>query len=422
MFYGKKLHNNWLCLKNLGDKMGFRFRKSIKIAPGLKLNLGKRGASISVGGQGGRLTFGNSGVRATVGIPGTGISYTEKIGGTSKSSAIQRSNSSSALSVPQSINASLNVLDDGSVEFLDNNGNPLPPKITKLALEQNKDKIHKFLESEAERWNKGIDEILNIHLKTPSPKRQIVFIPKLFDTSKPESPSQKQVGFLDKFIKSRQEAIHRENEMLQQKYERELEKWEKARQEHEQSENKRKWLFEMGRYSDTEKMQEFLEYIFAEIEFPRETLLSFQVEADGKSVMIDVDLPEIEDLPTELASIAANGIKLNIKNCSESQLRKNYMNHIHGVAFRIIGQTFVSLPTIEKVVCSGYSQRPDKASGQINDEYLFSVRVKREEWEKINFENLEEIDLPASLGSFDIRRKMTKTGGFTAIIPFDSVN
>lgn len=400
--------------------MGFRFRKSIKIAPGLKLNLGKRGASISVGGRGGSLTFGSSGVRATVGIPGTGISYTEKIGGTSKSSAIK--NSPAVSTIPQSINASLKVSDDGNVEFLDNNGNPLPPKIKKLALEQNGEKIRVFLESEAERWNKGIDEILNIHLKTPSPKRQIVFIPKPFDTNKPVSPTQKQVGFLDKFIKSRQEAIQRENEIVQQKYERELEKWEKARQEHEQSENKRKCLIEMGRYSDTEKMQELLEHIFAEIEFPRETLFSFQVEPDGKGAMIDVDLPEIEDLPTEQASIAANGMKLNIKKCSESQLRKNYMNHIHGIGFRVIGQTFISLPTIEKVVCSGYSQRFDKASGQVNDEYLFSVRVKREEWEQINFGNLKEIDLSACLGSFDIRRKMTKTGVFTAIIPFDSVN
>jgi len=35
---------------------------------------------------------------------------------------------------------------------------------------------------------------------------------------------------------------------------------------------------------------------------------------------------------------------------------------------------------------------------------------------------LKEIDLPACLGSFDIRRKMTKTGVFTPITPFDSIN
>ena len=401
--------------------MGFRFRKSIKIAPGLKLNFGKRGSSISVGGRGGTLTFGSSGIKATVGIPGTGISYTEKIGGKPKSRQRQHSKSSKSASLPQKINASLRISDAGKVEFIDNNGNALSPKLQKLVLEQNGARIRSFLEQESERWNQGTDEILNIHLNTPPPNKKILFVPKQFDISKPIPPIPKQAGLLGMLIKSRKEAIQRENELAQQKYEHELAMWEKSRQKHEESENSRKWLIEMGRCSDTEKMQEFLEYIFAEIEFPRETLLSFQVEPDRKSVMIDVDLPEIEDLPTEQASIAENGMKLNIKKCSESQLRKYYMNHIHGIGFRVIGQTFVALPTIEKVLCSGYSQRLDKASGQIKDEYLFSVRVKREEWEKINFGNLKEIDLPACLGSFDIRRKMTKTGVFTAIIPFDSV-
>jgi hypothetical protein len=56
--------------------MGWRFRRSLKIAPGLHLNIGKRGiSSLSVGGRGARLTFGKYGVRQTVGLPGTGLSF-----------------------------------------------------------------------------------------------------------------------------------------------------------------------------------------------------------------------------------------------------------------------------------------------------------------------------------------------------------
>ncbi|MBF0204721.1 MAG: DUF4236 domain-containing protein, partial [Desulfamplus sp.] len=115
--------------------MGFRFRKSIKIAPGLKLNLGTRGASLSVGGPGATLNFGSSGVRATVGIPGTGISYTEKISGTSGSQSSRSSHNSSVSSFPQSISASWRISNDGNVELLDNNGNLLPPKVKKLIVE-----------------------------------------------------------------------------------------------------------------------------------------------------------------------------------------------------------------------------------------------------------------------------------------------
>jgi hypothetical protein len=60
--------------------MGFRFRKSIKIFPGLKINISKKGvSSVSVGGHGATLNVGKNGVKTTVGIPGTGISYSENI-------------------------------------------------------------------------------------------------------------------------------------------------------------------------------------------------------------------------------------------------------------------------------------------------------------------------------------------------------
>ena len=56
--------------------MGFNFRKSFKIAPGVRLNVGKKGiSSVSVGGKGARINVGKKGTRTTVGLPGTGLSY-----------------------------------------------------------------------------------------------------------------------------------------------------------------------------------------------------------------------------------------------------------------------------------------------------------------------------------------------------------
>lgn len=57
--------------------MGFNFRKSIKIAPGVKLNISKKGiTSVSVGGKGVRLTAGRKAARTTVSL-GNGLSYTK---------------------------------------------------------------------------------------------------------------------------------------------------------------------------------------------------------------------------------------------------------------------------------------------------------------------------------------------------------
>lgn len=61
--------------------MGFRFSRRIRIAPGIRVNLGKSGFSLSAGVRGARVTVGRRGVRGTVGMPGTGISYTETSGG-----------------------------------------------------------------------------------------------------------------------------------------------------------------------------------------------------------------------------------------------------------------------------------------------------------------------------------------------------
>lgn len=58
--------------------MGLRFRKSVTLCKGVKLNLGKTGMSVSVGGKGHHKTINTKGqITTSVGIPGTGIYYTD---------------------------------------------------------------------------------------------------------------------------------------------------------------------------------------------------------------------------------------------------------------------------------------------------------------------------------------------------------
>lgn len=58
--------------------MGFKFRKSIKLLPGLKINLTHKGiSSASIGKSGASLNIGKKGTRTSVGIPGTGLSYSK---------------------------------------------------------------------------------------------------------------------------------------------------------------------------------------------------------------------------------------------------------------------------------------------------------------------------------------------------------
>ena len=72
--------------------MGFRFRKRIKIIPGLWFNLSKSGISTSVGGKGLTVNIKDGHTKTTASIPGTGISYSE----TSTSSHTDPASASSA--------------------------------------------------------------------------------------------------------------------------------------------------------------------------------------------------------------------------------------------------------------------------------------------------------------------------------------
>lgn len=75
--------------------MGIRFRKSIKVAPGVKINLNKNSVSTTIGPKGAHYTVNSNGNKtATVGIPGTGVSYST----TSKSKSAKGKKGSSNVS------------------------------------------------------------------------------------------------------------------------------------------------------------------------------------------------------------------------------------------------------------------------------------------------------------------------------------
>lgn len=59
--------------------MAFRFRKYIKLLPGLRLNLSKGGVSLSTGIPGAHINFSSRGARTTFGVPGTGFSWSRSL-------------------------------------------------------------------------------------------------------------------------------------------------------------------------------------------------------------------------------------------------------------------------------------------------------------------------------------------------------
>jgi tetratricopeptide (TPR) repeat protein len=66
----------------------FRFRRSIKLGPGVRLNVGKTGLGVSMGVHGARRSLHSSGRQtASVGVPGTGLGYMHTSSGGGRTAA-----------------------------------------------------------------------------------------------------------------------------------------------------------------------------------------------------------------------------------------------------------------------------------------------------------------------------------------------
>lgn len=394
--------------------MGIRFRKSIKLAPGVRMNLSGSGISFGIGPRGASINIGKRGTYLNTGLPGTGFYTREKLGGSNR-----RNNKSTSNQITMTV--TVEVTDDGTIEFRDSDGNALPQHVANAAKKQQGDVIQGLIRKKCEEINGQVEAIGEIHLYTPDPSIKPQYQFQEFLKPQPTPPIQRKVGFFDKLFCSRQEKIKKENNDNESNFIKEMAEWQEEKERFTRSELQRKKLIESDIYTDTEAMENFLEENLQSITWPRETVVETEIHNNGLQVFIDVDLPEIEDMPNKKATIPQRGYKLSVKEMSSTQIQQLYMKHIHGIGFRIIGEIFSALPITQEVTLSAYSQRPGASTANITNEYLYSVQVTRNLWSGINFNNLESLDIIEALAQFNIIRNMTKTGNFKPIKPYSPI-
>ena len=391
--------------------MALRFRRSIKLAPGLRLNLSGGGASLTVGPRGGSVNFGSRGAFLNSGIPGTGLYSRSRLGGAPSRPTAQPGK--------VSVTATIRVEDDGTVKYLDANGQPLSDYLTNLAKRQQSAKIKELLAEASERINSEVEGLGRLHHFTPRPDETPTRPRREFDKRQPQAPATWKIGLLARLLGKRAE-IEAENAENERLFNLELSKWKREKALFEKLEDEESRKFDQLLRADTNFMQQVLEDNLQDIAWPRETLVSFQVQNAGKTLALDVDLPEIEDLPRKVSTVPERGYKLSVKELKGKALQELYARHVHGIGFRILGEVFATLPTIEEVTLSAFTQRDAPDTGQRSDTYVYSVRVKRGDWMRINFKNLSTVDVVASFEPFTLRRTISRSGAFEAIIPLEA--
>lgn len=346
--------------------------------------------------------------------------------------------------------------DDGTLSFLDETGQALPPSVAREAFRQHGERIRRLLEEHADRMNRDGLRLADIHFATASPPYQFVYSKAPFDEPMPERPED--VAFdepkpepravrkpfvLFRFIEAKRRAYEEALATAAEEHRAALARWEERQAvfERGQAERRREYEVSVQRWnerrlaheerqariaanyphilaSDAEILDAVLEREIGRVEWPRETVVSFDHVGCGETVLMDVDLPEIEDMPDTVVSVSKSGRRLVTKKKSPSALRKEYARHVHGCLLLLAGTVFSTVRHTRRVTLSGYSQRLNAAVGRVEDQYLLSVAIDREAFLGINFANLAEVDPVEALAAFDLRRSMTATGIFKPIEPF----
>ena len=129
---------------------------------------------------------------------------------------------------------------------------------------------------------------------------------------------------------------------------------------------------------------------------------------------MDLDLPELEDVPTYEATVSAKG-ELEIKKRTQASARAVYAQCVFGMGIFVAANLFNRAPTVRFITMSAFTQRKD-AQGEPCDDYIYSVKLERSRFEEAD---LAEVGPEAFLLGFENRCSLSKTKVFKAIAPYE---
>ena len=101
-----------------------------------------------------------------------------------------------------------------------------------------------------------------------------------------------------------------------------------------------------------------------------------QAVPQRRAMMIDLDLPEIEDMPTGKLTEMADGT-LKIKNKTLKEQREDYRTCVFGLGEYVAANVLAIVPQAERVLVSAYTQRRDQNTGDLLDVFIYSLLFER---------------------------------------------
>jgi len=430
-----------------------RFRKRIKVVKGLHVNLSGSGVSLSAGVRGASITIGKKEAYLNTGIPGTGLYDRRRIGSsrkTASSSSYRDSNSNDSQKVYVNVS-------------LDDKGRPIMKATDSLGLEITDESIIRKLKR-GDQYKKSVEQLMNekreevenslkgfieIYKSTPGLLKE-KDIRETLGSLAPEKYTKEEFSKQQPSIESikstlQDEAKNRINSILFWRNKKNREEYVNNNIHTRYSESVDKWLkerdeFDLGQNRiETEQNSEFskqftemknalenylegsdefvnksVEILLSEIALPVDFSIDYEYDKAKSFLYIDLDLPEIEDMPEGKVYTLASGM-ISIKKKTQMELRREYALCVCGIAFYFSGLFFNVTSNIKKIQISGYTQRLDKKTGHTEDEYVYSVKFDRQTFESLN---IDQIDPMEAIDNFDRRMNITSIFELRKIEPF----
>lgn len=360
--------------------MGLRFRRSIKIAKGVKINLGKTGVSTTFGTRGLHYTMHSSGRRtSSAGIPGTGLSFVSYSGGSHK----HKSASSKRFKAQQ-----------------------------KAYVQKQKEAEYVRNSEMVDDYNELIDQIKSIHEECSDPVdwAEMRDRPAPFDTmymGPYEAEARRALesakpSLLGRFIPSadrrRVESLEKEIQEAQEKDRQLIADWE----------NMRKLAIQVM----TGDIDSYF-YVVSEMH-PFDEILDF-----GSDFDIGTDIPDLMEVefhaktakvvPNHVLSLTQTG-KLSSKVMSKTMHFDIAQDYICSCVLRVAREMFALLP-ITRVIIHVVDELED-VTGEKHDETVLSTAIRRDQLAGINFSLIDPSD---TIETFECNMNFKKTQGLKPV-------
>lgn len=414
--------------------MGWRFHRRVRICKGVNLNFSKSGIGVSVWTPFGRVSTGPNGSYLTTTVC-KGVSYRQKLDTQSKNSNYVPNQTISESTYVSGSKYVIQIDEKGneSVYFEDPSGNRFTSEDSLKQLlrsSEYKEALRIIRQKKCDIINEENETVVNIYRKTPAivSKEQVIqemgeedFGQEFYDVNEYNEPSPKKDNFYNKAVelaeqnvktiafwkKKKLKSLYIQTKM-EELYNTAYSEWESRKKEFDDKElsykqevdahykeiyddhhNKKKSLYKKILSGDKDYLLEAVPGILGQIQLPVEFAIDFDI--DGTTVYLDIDLPEIEDMPSKKASVLANG-SLSIKDKSQTDLFSDYATSVIGLAFYFSGVVFNISPEIKDVKVAGYTQRISKKTGNEEDQYVYYINFERGIFSKLKCKNIDPIE------------------------------